>query len=154
MSGGLPLVHIRLSDQKIKAIFDLIDSIPLPQKSSMSVPSKKVSWLQARKLKKHPNKQKKSLMSSLTYHQNIQVFLKQVVVPLSLSLVSVQVLAGLTLPKSVGKAFIISKKKSTYQVIETLKYCFGRFSLFFPSRYQLFPQFLLLVKGYLIHPSC
>ncbi|KAF4791630.1 vacuolar protein sorting 13 C [Turdus rufiventris] len=32
----------RLSDQKIKAIFDLIDSIPLPQKSSMSVPSKKV----------------------------------------------------------------------------------------------------------------
>uniref|UniRef100_A0A8C0VLA5 Vacuolar protein sorting 13 homolog C n=1 Tax=Cyanistes caeruleus TaxID=156563 RepID=A0A8C0VLA5_CYACU len=38
VSGGLPLVHVRLSDQKIKAIFDLIDSIPLPQKSSMSVP--------------------------------------------------------------------------------------------------------------------
>ncbi|XP_069723155.1 intermembrane lipid transfer protein VPS13C isoform X2 [Phaenicophaeus curvirostris] len=42
VSGGLPLVHIRLSDQKIKAIFDLIDSIPLPQKSSVSVPSPKV----------------------------------------------------------------------------------------------------------------
>uniref|UniRef100_A0A8C3VAB0 Vacuolar protein sorting 13 homolog C n=1 Tax=Catharus ustulatus TaxID=91951 RepID=A0A8C3VAB0_CATUS len=42
VSGGLPLVHIRLSDQKIKAIFDLIDSIPLPQKSSVSVPSTKV----------------------------------------------------------------------------------------------------------------
>uniref|UniRef100_A0A8C0VLI3 Vacuolar protein sorting 13 homolog C n=1 Tax=Cyanistes caeruleus TaxID=156563 RepID=A0A8C0VLI3_CYACU len=42
VSGGLPLVHVRLSDQKIKAIFDLIDSIPLPQKSSMSVPSTKV----------------------------------------------------------------------------------------------------------------
>uniref|UniRef100_A0A803VSL0 Vacuolar protein sorting 13 homolog C n=1 Tax=Ficedula albicollis TaxID=59894 RepID=A0A803VSL0_FICAL len=42
VSGGLPLVHIRLSDQKVKAIFDLIDSIPLPQKSSMSVPSTKV----------------------------------------------------------------------------------------------------------------
>uniref|UniRef100_A0A8B9G2X3 Vacuolar protein sorting 13 homolog C n=1 Tax=Amazona collaria TaxID=241587 RepID=A0A8B9G2X3_9PSIT len=35
VSGGLPLVHVRLSDQKIKAIFDLIDSIPLPQKSSV-----------------------------------------------------------------------------------------------------------------------
>uniref|UniRef100_A0A8C3RCT7 Vacuolar protein sorting 13 homolog C n=1 Tax=Cyanoderma ruficeps TaxID=181631 RepID=A0A8C3RCT7_9PASS len=39
VSGGLPLVHVRLSDQKIKAIFDLIDSIPLPQKSSTSVPT-------------------------------------------------------------------------------------------------------------------
>uniref|UniRef100_A0A8C4VEJ6 Vacuolar protein sorting 13 homolog C n=1 Tax=Falco tinnunculus TaxID=100819 RepID=A0A8C4VEJ6_FALTI len=38
VSGGLPLVHVRLSDQKIKAIFDLIDSIPLPQKSSVSIP--------------------------------------------------------------------------------------------------------------------
>nr|XP_054497888.1 intermembrane lipid transfer protein VPS13C isoform X1 [Agelaius phoeniceus] len=43
VSGGLPLVHVRLSDQKIKAISDLIDSIPLPQKSSMSVPSTKVA---------------------------------------------------------------------------------------------------------------
>ncbi|NXX88954.1 VP13C protein, partial [Centropus bengalensis] len=43
VSGGLPLVHIRLSDQKMKAIFDLIDSIPLPQKSSVPVQSKKVS---------------------------------------------------------------------------------------------------------------
>ena len=43
MSGGLPLVHVRLSDQKIKAIFDLIDSIPLPQKSSVLIPSTKVS---------------------------------------------------------------------------------------------------------------
>ncbi|XP_030353543.1 vacuolar protein sorting-associated protein 13C isoform X2 [Strigops habroptila] len=42
VSGGLPLVHVRLSDQKIKAIFDLIDSIPLPQKSSVSIPSTKV----------------------------------------------------------------------------------------------------------------
>ncbi|XP_068814299.1 intermembrane lipid transfer protein VPS13C isoform X2 [Struthio camelus] len=43
VSGELPLVHVRLSDQKIKAIFDLIDSIPLPQKSSMSIPSRRVS---------------------------------------------------------------------------------------------------------------
>ncbi|CAM9405577.1 unnamed protein product [Bubo scandiacus] len=41
VSGELPLVHVRLSDQKIKAIFDLIDSIPLPQKSSVSIPSTK-----------------------------------------------------------------------------------------------------------------
>uniref|UniRef100_A0A8C0B865 Vacuolar protein sorting 13 homolog C n=1 Tax=Buteo japonicus TaxID=224669 RepID=A0A8C0B865_9AVES len=38
VSGELPLVHVRVSDQKIKAIFDLIDSIPLPQKSSVSIP--------------------------------------------------------------------------------------------------------------------
>ncbi|XP_075288131.1 intermembrane lipid transfer protein VPS13C isoform X2 [Opisthocomus hoazin] len=42
VSGGLPLVHVRLSDQKIKAIFDLIDSIPLPQKSSVLIPSTKI----------------------------------------------------------------------------------------------------------------
>uniref|UniRef100_A0A663ML93 Vacuolar protein sorting 13 homolog C n=1 Tax=Athene cunicularia TaxID=194338 RepID=A0A663ML93_ATHCN len=41
VSGELPLVHVRLSDQKIKAIFDLIDSIPLPQKPSVSIPSTK-----------------------------------------------------------------------------------------------------------------
>ncbi|KAM8804771.1 intermembrane lipid transfer protein VPS13C [Eudromia elegans] len=43
VSGGLPLVHIRLSDQKISAIFNLIDSIPFPEKSSVSIPSTKVS---------------------------------------------------------------------------------------------------------------
>uniref|UniRef100_A0A8C3CVH1 Vacuolar protein sorting 13 homolog C n=1 Tax=Cairina moschata TaxID=8855 RepID=A0A8C3CVH1_CAIMO len=42
VSGGLPLVHIRLSDKKIKAISDLIDSIPLPQKTSMPIASTKV----------------------------------------------------------------------------------------------------------------
>uniref|UniRef100_A0A8U8BXJ8 Uncharacterized protein n=1 Tax=Geospiza parvula TaxID=87175 RepID=A0A8U8BXJ8_GEOPR len=39
VSGGLPLVHVRLSDQKIKAISDLIDSIPLPQKSPINFAS-------------------------------------------------------------------------------------------------------------------
>ncbi|XP_064373577.1 intermembrane lipid transfer protein VPS13C isoform X2 [Dromaius novaehollandiae] len=47
VSGGLPLVYVRLSDQKIKAIFDLIDSIPLPEKSSMSIPSTKISAIPA-----------------------------------------------------------------------------------------------------------
>ncbi|NXK87404.1 VP13C protein, partial [Formicarius rufipectus] len=42
VSGGLPLVHVRLSDQKIKAICDLMDSIPLPQKSPVAAPSTKV----------------------------------------------------------------------------------------------------------------
>uniref|UniRef100_A0A8C3T6F5 Vacuolar protein sorting 13 homolog C n=1 Tax=Chelydra serpentina TaxID=8475 RepID=A0A8C3T6F5_CHESE len=41
VSGGLPLVHVRLSDKKIKGIFDLIDSIPFPQMSAMSVQSTK-----------------------------------------------------------------------------------------------------------------
>ncbi|XP_015727754.1 vacuolar protein sorting-associated protein 13C isoform X2 [Coturnix japonica] len=47
VSGGLPLVHIRVSDQKIKAIFDLIDSIPLPQRSSVPVPSTKAAAIPA-----------------------------------------------------------------------------------------------------------
>ncbi|KFO74137.1 Vacuolar protein sorting-associated protein 13C, partial [Cuculus canorus] len=47
VSGELPLVHVRLSDRKIKAIFDLIDSIPLPQKSSVSIPSTKVPSIPA-----------------------------------------------------------------------------------------------------------
>uniref|UniRef100_A0A8C6YGF2 Vacuolar protein sorting 13 homolog C n=1 Tax=Naja naja TaxID=35670 RepID=A0A8C6YGF2_NAJNA len=33
VSGELPLVHLRISDQKIKGVLELIDSIPLPQKS-------------------------------------------------------------------------------------------------------------------------
>ncbi|XP_070618855.1 LOW QUALITY PROTEIN: intermembrane lipid transfer protein VPS13C [Erythrolamprus reginae] len=41
VSGELPLVHLRISDQKIKGIFEIIDSIPLPQKSSVSVSSAK-----------------------------------------------------------------------------------------------------------------
>ncbi|XP_031411140.1 vacuolar protein sorting-associated protein 13C isoform X2 [Meleagris gallopavo] len=45
VSGGLPLMHIRVSDQKIKAIFDLIDSIPLPQMSSVSIPSTKAATI-------------------------------------------------------------------------------------------------------------
>ncbi|XP_070809810.1 intermembrane lipid transfer protein VPS13C isoform X2 [Pituophis catenifer annectens] len=41
VSGELPLVHLRISDQKIKGVFELIDSIPLPQKSDVSVSSAK-----------------------------------------------------------------------------------------------------------------
>ncbi|KAL8196982.1 UNVERIFIED_CONTAM: Vacuolar protein sorting-associated protein 13C, partial [Gekko kuhli] len=36
VSGELPLVHLRISDQKIKGVFELIDSIPLPQKPVVS----------------------------------------------------------------------------------------------------------------------
>uniref|UniRef100_A0A8C6YIP6 Vacuolar protein sorting 13 homolog C n=1 Tax=Naja naja TaxID=35670 RepID=A0A8C6YIP6_NAJNA len=39
VSGELPLVHLRISDQKIKGVLELIDSIPLPQKSEVSVSS-------------------------------------------------------------------------------------------------------------------
>ncbi|KAG8144829.1 hypothetical protein E2320_013243 [Naja naja] len=41
VSGELPLVHLRISDQKIKGVLELIDSIPLPQKSEVSVSSAK-----------------------------------------------------------------------------------------------------------------
>ncbi|XP_039196017.1 vacuolar protein sorting-associated protein 13C isoform X5 [Crotalus tigris] len=41
VSGELPLIHLTISDQKIKGVFELIDSIPLPQKSGVSVSSAK-----------------------------------------------------------------------------------------------------------------
>ncbi|XP_054859061.1 intermembrane lipid transfer protein VPS13C isoform X2 [Eublepharis macularius] len=41
VSGELPLVHLRISDQKIKGVFELIDSIPLPQKPAVSPSSTK-----------------------------------------------------------------------------------------------------------------
>ncbi|XP_036950284.1 vacuolar protein sorting-associated protein 13C isoform X4 [Acanthopagrus latus] len=43
VSGELPLLHIKISDQKIQNILDLVDSIPLPNMgSSPSTPTKKV----------------------------------------------------------------------------------------------------------------
>ncbi|XP_051053816.1 intermembrane lipid transfer protein VPS13C isoform X2 [Phodopus roborovskii] len=43
VSGGLPLMHVRISDQKIKNTLCLIDSIPLPQKSSTQSPERQVA---------------------------------------------------------------------------------------------------------------
>ncbi|XP_048075779.1 intermembrane lipid transfer protein VPS13C isoform X2 [Ursus arctos] len=43
VSGGLPLVHVRISDQKMKDVLCLINSIPLPQKSSAQSPERQVS---------------------------------------------------------------------------------------------------------------
>ncbi|XP_029431385.1 vacuolar protein sorting-associated protein 13C isoform X2 [Rhinatrema bivittatum] len=46
VSGELPLLHVRISDQKIKGVFDLVDSIPFPQSSrSSSISDKKVPIL-------------------------------------------------------------------------------------------------------------
>ncbi|XP_063099462.1 intermembrane lipid transfer protein VPS13C isoform X5 [Cavia porcellus] len=42
-SGGLPLMHVRISDQKMKDVLCLINSIPLPQKSSTQSPERQVS---------------------------------------------------------------------------------------------------------------
>ncbi|KAG8507019.1 Vacuolar protein sorting-associated protein 13C, partial [Galemys pyrenaicus] len=42
-SGGLPLMHVRISDQKMKDVLCLINSIPLPQKSSAQSPERQVS---------------------------------------------------------------------------------------------------------------
>lgn len=36
VSGELPLMHIKVSDQKIRNILDLVDSIPLPSVGSAS----------------------------------------------------------------------------------------------------------------------
>ncbi|EHH63124.1 Vacuolar protein sorting-associated protein 13C [Macaca fascicularis] len=43
VSGGLPLMHVRISDQKMKDVLYLMNSIPLPQKSSAQSPEKQVS---------------------------------------------------------------------------------------------------------------
>uniref|UniRef100_A0A8C3A5N3 Vacuolar protein sorting 13 homolog C n=1 Tax=Cyclopterus lumpus TaxID=8103 RepID=A0A8C3A5N3_CYCLU len=43
VSGELPLLHVKISDQKIHQVLDLIDSIPLPNLgSSLSSPTEKV----------------------------------------------------------------------------------------------------------------
>ncbi|XP_077774951.1 intermembrane lipid transfer protein VPS13C isoform X2 [Podarcis muralis] len=47
VSGELPLLHLRISDQKIKRVFELIDSITLPQKPAVSASSAKVSTIPA-----------------------------------------------------------------------------------------------------------
>ncbi|KAM8783626.1 intermembrane lipid transfer protein VPS13C isoform 3-T3 [Rhynchonycteris naso] len=43
VSGGLPLMHVRISDQKMKDVLCLINSVPLPQKSSVQSPERQVS---------------------------------------------------------------------------------------------------------------
>lgn len=43
VSGGLPLMHVRISDQKMKNVLCLINSIPLPQKSSEQSPERQVN---------------------------------------------------------------------------------------------------------------
>ncbi|XP_048450353.1 intermembrane lipid transfer protein VPS13C-like, partial [Rhincodon typus] len=40
VSGELPLLHVRMSDQKIKSVFEIADSIPLPLSSSSRSPMK------------------------------------------------------------------------------------------------------------------
>ncbi|XP_027707786.1 vacuolar protein sorting-associated protein 13C [Vombatus ursinus] len=43
VSGGLPLMHVRLSDQKMKNVLDLIHSIPMPTRSDVPSPERKVA---------------------------------------------------------------------------------------------------------------
>ncbi|XP_027780877.2 intermembrane lipid transfer protein VPS13C isoform X1 [Marmota flaviventris] len=43
VSGGLPLMHVRISDQKMKDMLCLINSIPLPQKSSTQSAERQIS---------------------------------------------------------------------------------------------------------------
>ena len=48
VSGELPLLHVKISDQKIQNILDLVDSIPLPHiGSSPSTPTGKVRLVQS-----------------------------------------------------------------------------------------------------------
>uniref|UniRef100_A0A8C9SIT0 Vacuolar protein sorting 13 homolog C n=1 Tax=Scleropages formosus TaxID=113540 RepID=A0A8C9SIT0_SCLFO len=44
LSGELPLLHVKISDQKLHGVLDLVNSIPLPQMvSTPTTPTKKVS---------------------------------------------------------------------------------------------------------------
>ncbi|XP_054974528.1 intermembrane lipid transfer protein VPS13C isoform X2 [Sorex araneus] len=45
VSGGLPLMHVRISDQKMRDVLCLINSIPLPQKSSEKSPERQVATI-------------------------------------------------------------------------------------------------------------
>lgn len=45
VSGDLPLVHLRISDQKLKSVFELIDSIPLLEQPSVASLTVKVNPL-------------------------------------------------------------------------------------------------------------
>lgn len=48
VSGELPLLHIKISDQKIHNVVELVDSIPLPNMgSSPSTPTEKVHLIQS-----------------------------------------------------------------------------------------------------------
>lgn len=44
VSGELPLLHVKISDQKIQGVLELVDSIPLPQTTSTppNTPTEKV----------------------------------------------------------------------------------------------------------------
>ncbi|XP_051234052.1 intermembrane lipid transfer protein VPS13C isoform X4 [Dicentrarchus labrax] len=58
VSGELPLLHVKISDQKIRSVLDLVDSIPLPNMGSTpSTPTEKVLSLaeaRPRVLSLHP----------------------------------------------------------------------------------------------------
>ncbi|XP_076880007.1 intermembrane lipid transfer protein VPS13C isoform X2 [Brachyhypopomus gauderio] len=41
VSGELPLVHVKISDQKIQGVLELVDSIPLPHATAPSTPPQK-----------------------------------------------------------------------------------------------------------------
>lgn len=46
VSGELPLLHVRISDQKIQSVVGLVQSVPLPSMDSApSTPTEKVRWL-------------------------------------------------------------------------------------------------------------
>lgn len=43
MAGELPLLHVKISDKKIQNVFELVNSIPLPNMGSTpSTPTEKV----------------------------------------------------------------------------------------------------------------
>lgn len=51
VSGELPLLHVKISDQKIHSVLELVDGIPLPNVDSLpSTPTLKVRLVQTVRL--------------------------------------------------------------------------------------------------------
>uniref|UniRef100_A0A9J8CRL0 Vacuolar protein sorting 13 homolog C n=1 Tax=Cyprinus carpio carpio TaxID=630221 RepID=A0A9J8CRL0_CYPCA len=78
VSGELPLLHVKISDQKIQGVLELVDSIPLPQStsSSPSTPTEKVrkhkDTLQMKKKKQSICFDEDSLKSTLEELTEVQ----------------------------------------------------------------------------------
>lgn len=54
VAGELPLMHVRISNQKIQNVLDLVSSIPLPNMGSTpSTPTKKIHLVRSNTLKSY-----------------------------------------------------------------------------------------------------
>ncbi|XP_063305458.1 intermembrane lipid transfer protein VPS13C isoform X2 [Pelobates fuscus] len=71
VSGELPLLHMRISDQKLKGVFSLLDSIPFPKKTSSTPTTKPKNIPAIRILTTRPEKLfEHDIAKSLTFEED------------------------------------------------------------------------------------